>query len=144
MDSVLEWLVIFLIAPALIGFVGSLVKRSVLGPKSEWPAARPKRRGDTPMPGSGFAGFQRFYFVTLGWHPLLAGLVVGLIGHWIGLPSPGAFGTGYAGTILAYSFAGMVASVGYDAIVKTIRRIIAGVGDVLTSGAGGGAGRFDE
>lgn len=128
-----EWLIVFLVAPFVIGMVGSLVKARVLGPKAGWPDG-----------GTGFTGFRKFYFVTLGWHPLIAGCVTGLIGHWLGIPTPAAFGGGYAGTVLAYTFAGGVASIGYDTIVKTIKRMIGSIGGNVADGRGSEGGSVTE
>lgn len=148
-----EWIVILLVVPFIIGMVGALVKRHVLGPKSEWPVRAPEPpvppggayrdnvKPKTFPPGSGFTGFRRFYFVTLGWHPLVVGALVGLVGHFIGIPVPPGFSDSIGGALVAYLFAGGVASIGYDTIVKTIKRIISGIS---IAGAGGGASKYDD
>lgn len=54
----------------------------------------------------------------------MVGAWTGLIGHKYGLPVPDAFGDKLAGSILAYTMSGGVSVVGYDAIVKTLRRLL--------------------
>ena len=104
-----DWLVILGIVPLLIGVSGGVARNLVL-------------RGDPP-PG-GWKGWRRVYWATMPLHALGVGAWLGFIGHKYGLPVPAAFGTSEAGAILAYTASGGVSVVGYDAIVKTLRRFL--------------------
>jgi hypothetical protein len=89
---------------------GQVVRNIILGNK--------RRESD------GHVGWRRIYWATLPLHALAVGAGVGLIGYEYGLPVPIAFGKTLAGSILAYTLSGGVSVVGYDAIVKTLRRML--------------------
>ncbi len=105
-----EWILVLGAVPFIIGMCGQVVRNIVLGSK--------RRESD------GHTGWRRIYWATLPLHALAVGAWVGLIGHKYGLPVPKVFGETLAGSILAYTTSGGVSVVGYDAIVKTIRRTL--------------------
>jgi len=105
-----DWLIILGVVPFIIGMCGQVVRNIVLGNK--------RRESD------GHAGWRRIYWATLPLHALAVGAWTGLLGYKYGLPVPAAFGNTLAGSILAYTTSGGVSVVGYDAIVKTLRRIL--------------------
>lgn len=125
MDSIMQWIVILIVAPLFIGYLGPQVRVLVLGSVENWPVnpARPAAK-----PGSGFTGIRRVYWITYAIHAPIVGCLVGLVGYWAMIPRPDTFGTGLAGAVLAYGFAGVVSVIGYNAIVTTIRRAIASAG----------------
>lgn len=98
------------VVPFIIGMCGQVARNIVLGNK--------RRESDN------LTGWKRIYWATLPLHALGVGAVAGLIGYKYGLPVPSAFGDTLAGSILAYTMSGGVSVVGYDAIVKTIRRML--------------------
>jgi hypothetical protein len=111
-----EWILVLGAVPFIIGMCGQVVRNIVLGNK--------RRESD------GHTGWKRIYWATLPLHALAVGAWVGLIGHKYGIPVPKVFGETMAGSILAYTTSGGVSVVGYDAIVKTIRRILENPKDV--------------
>lgn len=105
-----DWLIVMGVVPFIIGMCGQVARNIVLGNK--------RRESD------GHTGWRRIYWATLPLHALAVGAGIGLIGYEHGLPIPSAFGKTLAGSILAYTLSGGVSVVGYDAIVKTIRRML--------------------
>ena len=105
-----DWLIILGVVPFIIGMCGQVVRNIVLGNK--------RRESD------GHTGWRRIYWATLPLHALAVGAWTGLLGYKYGLPVPAAFGNTLAGSILAYTMSGGVSVVGYDAIVKTLRRML--------------------
>lgn len=114
----MDWVLIILIAPFLIGGLGQGIKTAVLGHKP-WPTAE-----GSDKPGSGFTGLRGVYWSTLFWHPWLAGTALGAAAFFTGVPIPDVFGQSLFGYMLAFTCAGGVASIAYNAIVKTLLRII--------------------
>lgn len=106
MDS---WLIILGVAPFLIGMGGQVARNIVLG---EDTSKKPHK------------SWKRIYKITLPLHAISVGSAVGFVGHKLGLPVPEAFGTEIGGSTLAYALSGGVAIIGYDSIVKTLKRII--------------------
>jgi len=105
-----EWILVLGVVPFIIGMCGQVARNIVLGNK--------RRESD------GHVGWRRIYWATLPLHALAVGAWTGLIGHKYGLPVPAVFGKTLAGSMLAYTTSGGVSVVGYDAIVKTLRRIL--------------------
>ena len=105
-----DWLIILGVVPFIIGMCGQVIRNIGLGNK--------RRESD------GHVGWRRLYWATLPLHALAVGAGVGLIGYEYGLPVPIAFGKTLAGSMLAYTLSGGVSVVGYDAIVKTLRRML--------------------
>jgi hypothetical protein len=106
MDS---WIIILGVVPFLIGMGGQVARNIVLGEKVSKTSLR---------------GWKRIYSVTLPLHAISVGSAVGLVGHKFGLPVPEMFGIEVGGSTLAYALSGGVAIIGYDSIVKTLKRII--------------------
>lgn len=111
-----EWILVLGAVPFIIGMCGQVARNIVLGNK--------RRESD------GHTGWRRIYWATLPLHALAVGAWVGLIGHKYGIPVPKVFGETMAGSILAYTTSGGISVIGYDAIVKTIRRILENPKDV--------------
>jgi len=105
-----DWLIVMGVVPFIIGMCGQVARNIVLGNK--------RRESDN------LVGWRRIYWATLPLHALAVGAWTGLLGYKYGLPVPDAFGDTLAGSILAYTMSGGVSVVGYDAIVKTIRRML--------------------
>lgn len=105
-----EWILVLGAVPFIIGMCGQVARNIVLGNK--------RRESDVRT------GWRRIYWATLPLHALTVGAWVGLIGYKYGIPVPKVFGETMAGSILAYTTSGGIAVIGYDAIVKTIRRIL--------------------
>ena len=108
--SMQDWILVLGVVPFIVGMCGQVARNVVLGNK--------RRESD------GHIGWRRMYWATLPLHALLVGAGVGLVGYKYGLPVPEAFGKSLAGSILAYTMSGGVSVIGYDAIVKTIRRTL--------------------
>lgn len=104
-----NWLIILGVTPFLIGMGGQVARNIVLGEDSS----------NKPL-----KGWKRIYRVTLPLHAISVGSTVGFVGHKFGLPVPEMFGTEVGGSTLAYALSGGVAIIGYDSIVKTLKRII--------------------
>lgn len=105
-----DWLIILGVVPFIIGMCGQVVRNLILG----------NRRRETDA----HVGWRRIYWATLPLHALIVGALTGIVGFKYGLPVPKAFGETLAGSILAYTTSGGVSVVGYDAIVKTLRRML--------------------
>ena len=105
-----EWILVLGAVPFIIGMCGQVARNIVLGNK--------RRESDA------HTGWRRAYWATLPLHALAVGAWVGAIGHKYGIPVPKVFGETLAGSILAYTTSGGVSVVGYDAIVKTLRRVL--------------------
>lgn len=105
-----DWIIVLGVVPFIIGMCGQVARNIVLGNN--------QRQGDVRT------GIKRLYWATLPLHALGVGAWVGTIGYKYGLPVPEAFGDTMAGSILAYTMSGGISVVGYDAIVKTIRRML--------------------
>lgn len=114
----MAWFVILVVIPFCIGFVGGIVKRTVLG-KKPWDAEK-------------FNWFQKLYFKTLAWHPVFVALPLWLA-FW-GAGWPHIFGDNLLAYGTAALFSAGVAIVGYQLIVKTIRRMIGAAGALVGSG----------
>lgn len=115
----LEWILLLIVAPFIIGMAGQVAQRLVLGEKP-WPTVK-KSDGSEVVK---FDGWKRYYHITVPWHALLVGALLGLGGFYIGLPVPSVFGEAVGGAILAYAFSGGVAMVAYDAIVKVVKKFV--------------------
>lgn len=118
MDVISQWAVLLLVTPFVLGFVGQQVKRSILGPRATWPK-------------DGFRGARGFYWSTMGWHPVIAGLLLGLGGFYVGFPVPSAFGRELGGALLAGACSGGVSVIAYALIVRTLRRLIVVFGSMF-------------
>jgi hypothetical protein len=73
---------------------------------------------------AGDKGWRGVWYVTLPAHPVIIGLLLGLI-PW--LPVPEALtkeGYEFAGRLGTYALAGVVCKLGYDTIISTMRRQI--------------------
>jgi H+/Cl- antiporter ClcA len=73
---------------------------------------------------AGDKGWRGVWYVTLPAHPVIIGLLLGLI-PW--LPVPEALtkdGYELAGRLGTYALAGIVCKLGYDTLVSTVRRQI--------------------
>lgn len=115
----MEWILILVVIPFCIGFVGNIVKRAVLGAKP-WDEAR-------------FSWFQRLYFTTLAWHPVFVALPIGLafwLARW-----PQLFGDNPLAYATEALFSSFVAIIAYALLVKTIRRMIGAVGAMVGNGS---------
>jgi hypothetical protein len=109
----MDWIIILIVAPFLIGFAGEIVKK--------WVNAK-----------AGDPGFKGLYYVTYKGHALVVGALLGLA-MWAGKgPVPALFHyavgdvseAGIGGYVLAYAFSGGVAMVAYSTIVGTIKNSI--------------------
>lgn len=96
---------IIVIIALVIGTGGEVAKRTVKA-----------KAGDT--------GWKGVYYVTIPAHPVLVGILIGLI-PWLPIPEQltkegyeffGRLGTGILG--------GVVCKVGYDLIISTVRRLL--------------------
>jgi hypothetical protein len=105
MDS---WLIILGVAPFLIGMTIQVVRNLVL-------------KEDTNLKKR---SWKWFYKITLPLHSMCIGALIGLAGYESGLPVPEIFGDKIGGAVLAYMMSGGVAVIGYDSIVKTLKRLI--------------------
>lgn len=115
----MQWIVLLLVTPLIIGMMGQVAQRLILGEKP-YPT---KKRSDG-VEVTKFDGWKHYYHVTLPWHALLVGLLIGLGGYYIGLPVPDVFGEKVGGAMLAYAFSGGVAMIAYDVIVKVIKKMV--------------------
>lgn len=122
----MDWIILLIVVPFVFGFVGSIVKNTVLGPKP-WDYAR-------------LSWFQRAYYKSLAWHMVFTGVGAGAIAWAFHGPVPEVFGTTLLGYLIAGLFAGGVSMIGYALIVKTIRRMIGSAGSLI----GGGGGKDDD
>jgi hypothetical protein len=120
----MDWVILLVVLPFCIGFVGGIVKSSVLGPKP-W---------DPPK----FSWSQRLYFRTLAWHPVLVALPLGLA--FITFEWPQVIGDNALAYGLAALFSSGVTIIGYALIVRTIRRMISAAGGA----ASGGGSAYDD
>jgi len=105
MDS---WIILLGVVPFLIGMCGQVAQKLVLGARS------PK----------GLKGWRRVYWATLPIHAMVVGGGVGVLGSKFGVPLPEAFGKELGGYVLGYTLSGGVAVVGYDVLVKSLRRML--------------------
>jgi len=84
---------------------------------------------------AGDKGWRGVYYATYRAHAIVVGAGIGALScAGIDLPVGEGFAEG-AGPVLYYACSGALAMIGYDAIVKTIRKTLGGSG----TGAGGGA-----
>src|SRR3990172_296579 len=67
---------------------------------------------------AGRPGWRGVVYVTLWAHPILAGMLVGLIP---GMPSPAFMGDALAGSVFWYALAGVFSSTLYDAVSSFIK-----------------------
>lgn len=118
-----------IIAALIIGTLGEVAKRIVLGSdkarrkggRGQGPyrtSAPPPKKEDKPL-------WRRIYYVTLPAHPVIVGGLIGLI-PW--LPAAGPLekeGYEFASRMGTYLLAGVLAKIGYDTMVGTIKRFIA-------------------
>lgn len=106
MDNlVMEWIVVLLVVPLIIGMAGQVAQRLV-GAK----------RGDP--------GWRGIYVVTVPWHAMLVGAGVGFAMFKLQGPIPEVFGSAVGGYLLAYTMSGAVSIVGYDTIVKVFKNFL--------------------
>lgn len=108
-----SWIIILGIAPFLIGMSGQVARSAVLGDKK---------------PAKSLKGWRRVYHATLPMHALSVGAAIGIAGYKFGAPVPSVFGEEIAGSVLAYTLSGGVSVIGYDVIVKTLRRMLESYG----------------
>lgn len=109
----MDWIIILIVAPFLIGMVGEVIKK-LTGAKA------------------GNKGWRGVYFVTYKVHAIVAGVLVGLAMYAGHGPVPEVFHSviedesraGISGYMLAYAFSGGVAMVAYATIVGTIKNAI--------------------
>lgn len=114
---------IVLITALVIGTVGETVKRAVGSKDIERDVVKFHKRGKKGKPP---AMWKRVYYYTLPAHPVMMGVLLGLI-PW--LPASDVLekpGYDFAARIGTYSVAGVVCKVGYDTIVSTLKRILRG------------------
>lgn len=113
-----------IIAALIIGTLGEVTKRLVLGANKE------RQKAAT--------GWRRIYYVTLPAHPVVAGALIGLI-PWLP-PAESLEKEGYelAARVGTYCLAGIVCKIGYDTMVSTILRAIQSRG-APGGDAGGGS-----
>jgi len=104
-----NWLIILGVAPFLIGMAVQVTRNIVLGEDSS------KKQ---------LKGWRKIYKITLPLHAISFGSAIGFFGYRFGLPVPEIFGNEVGGIVLAYALSGGIAIVGYDSIVKTLKRII--------------------
>jgi len=98
---------IIIVLALVIGTLGEVAKRTIRA-----------KAGDK--------GWRGVYFVSLPAHPVLVGALVGLV-PW--LPTPDELvkpGHEFAARLGTGLLAGMVCKVGYDGIVSTAKRMLAG------------------
>lgn len=107
------WIITLGVVPFIIGMAGQVVQKLVLGSTKL-----------TKAQAAELKGWKKFYHTTLAWHALLVGMFIGLVGFSLGIPVPAVFGSSLGGCMLAYTFSGGVSIVGYDTIVKTLRRTL--------------------
>lgn len=112
-------------AIVIIGMIGEVVKRLVLGDKT-------KRSAED------YKGFKRFYFVTYKAQAIILGALIGLIP---GMPVPEAFqGDGFAGALLNYAGDGAASMVVYAALIGNAKSYV----DHLKRRASAALGTEDE
>ncbi len=73
---------------------------------------------------AGDKGWRGVYHVTLPWHALLVGAAVGAAGHPIGIPVPEVFGADLGGAVLAFTLAGGLSMIAYQAIKSGLGRLV--------------------
>lgn len=98
---------IVIITALVIGTLGEVAKRLVRAKETD-------------------KGWKRVYLATLPAHPVVVGALIGLL-PWF--PCPGALekeGYEFAGRLGTGLLAGVVCQIGYDVIVSTAKRLIAG------------------
>ena len=109
----------------IIGMIGEVVKRLVLGSKE-------KRKAED------YKGVRRVYFVTYKMQAIIFGALLGLIP---GMPVPESFqGDGFAGAILNYAGDGAAAMVVYAALIGNAKTYV----DQLKRRAEGALGGEDS
>jgi len=100
------------IAVLVIGTLGEVAKRLILGPKKTWP-----KDDDGHI---AFTGWRGVYAVTYKVHALLVGALIGLVP---GIPVIESLRTeGWAGAVLQYTGNGALAMVVYASLVGTIKQ----------------------
>lgn len=105
-----SWLVVGIVLPLIIGMMGEVFKNLVLV---------------GPTPKGGWLGWRGVYFVTYKFHALIVGGIFGFFMFISEVPWPiDVFGKSLGSAVLAGTFAGGVAMVGYQSIVGTIRNSI--------------------
>lgn len=100
---------IIIILALVIGTFGEVAKRTIKA-------------------NAGDKGWKGVYYVTLPAHPVIIGLLIGLIPF---LPVPDQLtkeGHEFAGRLGTGALAGVVCKVGYDLIVSTVRRMLGQAG----------------
>lgn len=109
-----SWIVILGLVPFLIGMAGTVAQRIILG----------DARGRIKQPKEGWSGLRRVYWVTIPLHAIAVGCFLGFVGWGLGFPLPAVFGERAGGAVLAYGISGAISVVGYDVLVKTIKRVL--------------------
>lgn len=122
---------IILIAALVIGCLGEVAKRTINAKLLEkeviaWRdrpiSYRDNAKSEPPPPKP--PTWKIVWYTTLPAHPVVAGFLLGLI-PWLPavetLTKPGFEFAAHLGT---YTFAGVVAKVGYDTLVSTVKRMI--------------------
>lgn len=150
-----------IIAALVIGTLGEVTKRIVLGSKKGRPktlrmtVTPPAQKGDgafrTSTPPSQVvqtavpeAMWRRIYFVTLPAHPVIIGALLGFI-PWLP-PAEQLLKPGYelAARVGTYCLAGVVCKIGYDTMVSTVLRAIQARGIAAASAVGGSSSEAAE
>lgn len=107
------WIITLGVAPFVLGMAGQVAQKLILGPNKP-----------TKVQIEALSKWKKVYHVTIPWHALLVGALIGLVGFPLGIPVPPVFGEAIGGAVLAYAFSGGVSIIGYDTIVKTLKRIL--------------------
>lgn len=106
----MDMMIVFLFVPLVIGMLGQVAQKLVLG--------------STNPPKVAYKGWRGVYYVTIPAHAVLVGALCGAVGFPLGVPVPQMFGDALGGAVLAYAVAGAVSIVAYDAVIKVIRRAV--------------------
>jgi len=123
---------VVLIAALVIGSLGEIGKRVVNARRLEAEVVawrdRPVGYRDSAKPPEPEPYkpdlWKRLYYVTLPAHPILVGMLLGLV-PW--LPAADELvkpGYEFAAHLATYTFAGILAKIGYDTIISTTKRML--------------------
>lgn len=98
----------------LVDFASLLVTGAVLAAIGRGMTAMVFGKG----PKAGRPGWRGVFYVTLWFHPILVGALLGLIPS---LPAPEFMGSGHAGRVMWYALAGVFSSTAYDAVSNILK-----------------------